>query len=70
MRLCYKEWEAIDNICLKEKINRNRLISMIENAKDQKLGLSYSTRLFALLYYETAASTKKVKIENIIKDIS
>lgn len=70
MRLCCKEWAAIDNICAKERLSRNRLISLIENAKDQKMGLSYSTRLFALLYYQSAASSKNVDISDIMKDLS
>lgn len=70
MRLCGKEWSAIDSICTKEHLNRNQLISMIENSKNQNLGLSYSTRLFALLYYQSAAANKKVNIQNIINDLS
>lgn len=70
MRLCCKEWTALDAICAKERLSRNQLISMIENHKNQKLGLSYSTRLFALLYYQCAANSKKVDIGSIIKDLS
>ncbi len=70
MRLCSKEWSAIDNICAKEHLNRNQLISMIENRKNRNLGLAYSTRLFALLYYQSAADNKKVNIQNIINDLS
>lgn len=70
MRLCCKEWTALDAICTKERLNRNQLISMIENNKNQKLGLSYSTRLFALLYYQSAADNKKVDVGTIIKDLS
>lgn len=70
MRLCCKEWAAIDSICTREHLNRNQLISMIEKAKNQKLGLSYSTRLFALLYYQSAADRQKTEIAGIINELS
>ena len=39
MRLCQKEWNALEDICKREKINRNLLIEQIENNKNQKLFL-------------------------------
>lgn len=70
MRLCGKEWNALDEICLREKINRNSLIDMIENNKDSKLGLAYATRLFLLLYYKSIASPSRRKIiPNVIKEL-
>lgn len=56
MRLSIKEWEALKEICHKEKITRNKLIEMIEQYKDNELGLSYSTRLFITCYYWHAAT--------------
>lgn len=59
MRLCLKEWDALNQICKNEKISRNKLIEMIENYKDQDLGLTYSTRLFILEYYRALAKPSK-----------
>ena len=79
MRLCSKEWEALDDICKREGINRNSLIEMIENAKTERLGLTYSTRLFLVLYYRAIAKPTKpvltkdgisLNIINIIKELS
>ena len=70
MRLCLKEWSALDDICLFEKINRNILISLIENNKNPSLGLTYATRLFLLLYYKSKAFKQKETLETIIHEIS
>lgn len=59
MRLCQKEWAALDDVCEREHINRNKLIELIENSKNQILGLTYSTRLFLMLYYRDAAKPPK-----------
>ena len=50
MRLCKNEWEALKDICKREKINRKMLLEMIESRKDPKLGLTPSIRLFSLVY--------------------
>lgn len=72
MRLCTLEWDAIDEICGKENISRNKLIEKIENEKDMALGLSYSTRLFLVQYFRDAAN-KPRRIEephqNILRAI-
>lgn len=77
MRLCNKEWEAIDDICKRERINRNALIELIENAKNERLGLTYSTRLFLVLYYRSIAKPQRVNgvanknhVFNIIKELA
>ena len=44
MRLCKNEWEALKDICKREKINRKMLLEMIESRKDPKLGLTPSIR--------------------------
>ncbi len=69
MRLCTKEWNAIDNICLREKIHRNKLITMIEENKDQSLGLAYATRVFALLYYQEAAADHSTNLKRLLKHL-
>ena len=56
MRLCYKEWAALKEICRKENLTRNKLIEIIEQNKPSDLGLSYSTRLFISSYYQEAAT--------------
>ena len=45
MRLCKNEWEALKDICKREKINRKMLLEMIESRKDPKLGLTPSKPL-------------------------
>ncbi len=56
MRLCFKEWEALYEICKIEHISKNHLIEMIEAHKDNRLGLTYYTRLFLMSYFREAAS--------------
>lgn len=82
MRLCCSEWSSLDEICAHENISRNRLIEIIEDNKDEELGLTYSTRLFIIMYYRDAAKLKNNKkpdhpstnasdaIMNVIKKIS
>ena len=33
IRLCHKEWEALDELCNMENISKNDLLSLIENGK-------------------------------------
>ncbi len=56
MRLCLQEWEALYEVCKIEKISKNHLIELIESKKSNKLGLTYSTRLFLMSYFREAAS--------------
>lgn len=69
MRLCCKEWAALDDICSLEQLSRNQLIAMIEKGKNDRLGLAYSTRLFALLYYQRLAKEQKKEVEYILKQL-
>lgn len=55
MRLCLEEWNALDAICRYEKVNRNKIIEVLEELHDCGLGLTYLTRLFMLMYYQDAA---------------
>lgn len=65
MRLCLKEWNALDDVCQRENIHRNHLIELIENFKSPRLGLTYSTRLFLVLYYKSVARpSKNLMFEN------
>lgn len=52
MRLCCQEWDSLSEICKFEKINRNKLIELINQSKDVQHGLTYATRLYMLLYYK------------------
>ncbi len=56
IQLCTQEWSALKEICENEKIHYNRLIELIDNYHDETLGLTYSTRLFMLLYYQNKPS--------------
>ncbi len=58
IRLCHKEWEALDEVCDMEKITKNDLLSLIENGKRNSLGLTYSARLFIIEYFRQAATTE------------
>lgn len=71
MRLCCKEWSALDEVCAREQITRSDLFSLIENNKNAKLGLAYATRLFLLLYYQSLAAPSKHKhAAAIIKELA
>lgn len=71
MRLCCKEWSALDEVCAREQISRSDLFSLIENNKNDKLGLAYATRLFLLLYYQSLAMPSKHKhAAAIIKELA
>ena len=48
IRLCHKEWEALEEVCDIEKITKNDLLSLIESGKHNSLGLTYSARLFII----------------------
>lgn len=56
MRLCVAEWDALKEICKKEKTSRNLLIEFISKYKAPELGLSYATRLFITHYFQSAAT--------------
>jgi len=55
MRMCAKEWRALDDVCKKEKISKNELLGMIEASGKNSLGLTYSTRLFIIAYFRDEA---------------
>lgn len=56
MRMCKKEWGALDEICKREKLSRNDLLSILEERNTSSLGMTYSSRLFILRYFQTAAT--------------
>lgn len=56
IRLCHKEWEALEEVCDIEKITKNDLLSLIESGKHNSLGLTYSARLFIIEYFREAAT--------------
>lgn len=55
MRMCTKEWLALEDVCKKEKITKNQLLGMIEETGKNTLGLTYSTRLFIIAYFRYEA---------------
>lgn len=56
MRMCQKEWKAFEEVCEREKISRNDLLGLIEEYKNDNLGLTYSARLFIISYFWSAAT--------------
>ncbi len=70
MRLADSEWDAMSEICHFENISRNKLIEFIGDHKDEKLGLSCSTRLFLLSYYRNNGQLKfRSSRQNLINAI-
>ncbi len=61
MRLCLREWDAINEICKKENISRNNLVQTLESNNQSGLGLTYFTRLFVLTYFREIAHTPQSK---------
>ena len=61
MRLCATEWHLLDLICKHEQISRNDFLEMIENNKHCKLGLTYYTRLFIMLYFYNKSSLGSIR---------
>lgn len=74
VRLCDKEWSALDDICKEERIKRKHLINQIKEHKNKKLGLTPAIRLFTLLYYKQYFNNPEVNKENqiniLMSDIS
>lgn len=50
LRLAEAEWQAIDDICDKERISKNELITIINANKNKQISLTSSVRLFCLIY--------------------
>lgn len=67
VRLCDKEWIALDDICKKEKVKRKELINQIKENKNSKLGLAPAIRLFTLLYYQHYFKNSKPLDKNILR---
>lgn len=65
MRLCLTEWEVLNEICKKENITKNKLIELIENNNNGRLGLTYITRLFVIVYYHDVANLSNNTSETI-----
>ena len=59
VRLCNSEWLALEDLCKRERVPRNRLIEAIENSNhnnNQKIGLTGAIRLFSIIYYHTLSN--------------
>lgn len=73
IRLCDKEWHALDEICKAEKIKRKALIERIKINKNDKLGLTPAIRLFTIIYYlnhyKNEAPKNGEHIDNILNSI-
>ncbi len=75
IRLCDKEWEAFDEICLTEHLKRKNLIERIKSVKTNEIGLTPAIRLFIMLYYKRTyenicSSCPKSSVEQIIAELS
>lgn len=62
VRLCQSEWRALEDVCKRERISRNRLIEAIENTNHNEIGLTGSIRLFSIVYYHSLADEIPQKI--------
>ena len=51
MRLAQSEWVAMDDICEREHIKRRKLLELIVENKDPKLGMTAAVRLFIITYF-------------------
>ena len=73
MSMSVSEWSAFDEVCKNEKISKNNLLGLIEKSKQDKVSLTYSTRLFILSYFRHIASFKnknrRYNLENIINSL-
>lgn len=70
MRLCRQEWDALNEICKTEKMSRNHLIELINNHKENNIGLAYATRVFALSYYRQKSANSLTDIDDILSLLS
>lgn len=68
MRLAQAEWDALDSICQKENIKRNVLIEMINQNKNQNMGLTCCVRLFSINYFYNTLLKKQQTYSSIDKD--
>ena len=68
MRLAQAEWDALDSICQKENIKRNVLIEMINQNKNQNMGLTCCVRLFSINYFYNTLLKKQQIYSSIDKD--
>ena len=50
IRLATTEWQALDDICKREKIKRKRLFELISENKEEGVGFTCSVRLFVIAY--------------------
>ena len=50
LRLSECEWQILENICRRENMRRNQLLSLIKDNKSTEIGLTYAVRLFMLIY--------------------
>ena len=56
VRLCNKEWRALEEICGIEHVSKNEILSFLEEQKCNTLGLTYSARVFMIEYFKRAAT--------------
>ena len=64
MRLCSQEWEALKDICTRERIHRNHIIEILDKMENTNLGLTSLTRLFLLMYYKSIVNSSLQHCDN------
>lgn len=64
VRLAPAEWDAIDEICKQEKLDRKKLFEMIELNKNKNLGFTSAIRVFTIIYYRKSSLSKKHASDN------
>ncbi len=64
MRLAVEEWNALDDICLREHIKRKKLLELLNDAKDPAFGLTCFVRLFITAYMHRLANLAEIKIKS------
>lgn len=57
LRLEPMMWDALAEICRREKLSRNELLSMIDGQRVQS-SLTAATRVFVMNYYRSAATER------------
>ena len=64
MRLCSQEWDALKDICIRERIHRNHIIEILDKMENTNLGLTSLTRLFLLMYYKSIVNSSLQHSDN------
>ena len=74
LRLFEAEWQTLENICRRENMRRNALLTMIASHKAEEIGFTAAVRLFMLTYlhkmlpqFPFAPATSETNILGLLK---